>query len=186
MVANIGRPRTPLLKGAFISTCLDVTIDARAAVLPRAATLPRAWHRADRRPVRTGVGVQRQSLGGVRPRRINFPVAPETAIDDMARTRDVDENKTYPRVTAVTVDHVAPYTTPGRRPLQTSRWRWRQRSTYLRGDGQCGDVDRRRGGSRFNSHEPRLRTHFLGIAKIRAARLLWSRVLEAPERRPSE
>jgi methylmalonyl-CoA mutase len=152
-----------------------VTLEAGAAFLPAAATLSALWRRR-------GIGLD-QARGAfnadplaVLVRDGQLPVPPAAALALMADLAAWTA-KSYPNVTAVRVG-TAPYHHAGATAIQDIAFGTATAVEYLRALTAAGlDVDTAAGQFLFSisvgTH------HFLAVAKLRAARRLWARVLEA-------
>ena len=154
---------------------IGVTLEAGAAFLPAAALLAALWRRR-------GVGLD-QARGAfnadplaVLARDGELPTPPEEALNQMAGLADWTA-KHLPHVTAVRVG-TAPYHHAGATASQDIAFGMATAVEYLRAMTRAGlNVDVSAGQILFSmsvgTH------HFLAIAKLRAARRLWSRIVEA-------
>jgi methylmalonyl-CoA mutase len=154
---------------------IGVTLEAGAAFLPAAALLSALWRRR-------GVSAE-QARGAfnadplaVLARDGHLPVPPETALALLADLAAWTAN-TYPHVTAVRVG-TAPYHHAGATAAQDIAFGMATGVEYLRAMTGAGlDVD---AAARQILFSISLGTHhFLAIAKLRAARRLWARVVTA-------
>jgi methylmalonyl-CoA mutase len=154
---------------------IGVTLEAGAAFLPAAAALVALWRRR-------GVGAE-QARGAfnadplaVLVRDGQLPIAPEIALALLADLAAWTA-RNYPHVTAVRVG-TAPYHHAGATAAQDIAFGMASAVEYLRAMSHAGlDVD---SAARQILFSISLGTHhFLAIAKLRAARRLWSRVVEA-------
>jgi methylmalonyl-CoA mutase len=152
---------------------IGVTLEAGAAFLPAAAMLAALWRR---RGVEQPRGAFNADPLAVLARDGQLPMSPEDALRQMA-TLAKWTAKNLPQVTAVRVG-TAPYHHGGATAAQDIAFGMATAVEYLRAMTRAGiDVDTAAGQILFSlsvgTH------HFLAIAKLRAARRLWSRVVEA-------
>jgi methylmalonyl-CoA mutase len=154
---------------------IQVGIDAGAAFLPAAALLVGLWRK------RNLSGDQCRGAFNADPlatlaREGQLPMPASKAIEMMAElAKWTAEN--YPNVTAVGVD-TSPYHDAGANAAQDIALAAATGVEYLRAMLDAGmELDAASGQLMFRFH---LGTHhFLSIAKLRAARWVWSRVIEA-------
>jgi methylmalonyl-CoA mutase len=152
-----------------------VTLEAGAAFLPAAALLTALWQRRGVGPDQAHGAFNADPLA-VLARDGHLPVPPEEALSQMAGLAAwTAEN--YPQVTAVRVG-TAPYHHAGATAVQDIAFGMATAVEYLRAMTAAGlEVDAAARQMQFSisvgTH------HFLAIAKLRAARRLWSRVVEA-------
>jgi methylmalonyl-CoA mutase len=154
---------------------IGVTLEAGAAFLPAAALLVALWRRR---------GVAREKARGafnadplaVLVRDGQLPVAPTVALGQMADLAAWTA-KNYPHVTAVRVG-TAPYHHAGATAAQDLAFGMAAAVEYLRAMNKAGlDIET---AARQVLFSISLGTHhFLAVAKLRAARRLWARVVEA-------
>jgi methylmalonyl-CoA mutase len=152
---------------------IGVTLEAGAAFLPARRCW---WHCGDGAASGgAGGGVQRRPVGGPGPRR-PVPLSPEAALAQMAGLAAWTAQN-YPHVTAVRVG-TAPYHHAGATAAQDVAFGMATAVEYLRAMTRAGlDVD---AAARQVLFSMSVGTHhFLAIAKLRAARRLWSRIVEA-------
>ncbi len=166
------------LAAALASVALDrvgVALEAGAAFLPAAAALVAVWRRAGVAPENTCGAFNADPLA-VFARDGQLPVPPETALAQMADLA-VWTAKNYPNVTAVRVG-TAPYHHAGATAVQDVAFGLATAVEYLRVMTRAGlAID---AAARQILFSISLGTHhFLAIAKLRAARRLWARVVEA-------
>jgi methylmalonyl-CoA mutase len=154
---------------------LDVTLDAGAAFLPAAATLAAVWKRRGIASSAARGAFQADPLATLASDG-ELPVAPERALADMASLAEWT-SRTLPKVTAVCVN-TSPYHDSGATAAQDIAFAMATAVQYLRAMTEAGmSIDQAAAQIQFRMS---LGTHhFLAIAKVRAARALWSRVLEA-------
>jgi methylmalonyl-CoA mutase len=154
---------------------IGVTLEAGAAFLPAAAALVALWRRR-------GVSAE-QARGAfnadplaVLARDGQLPVPAETALAQMSELAAWAANN-YPHVTAVRVG-TAPYHHAGATAAQDIAFGMATAVEYLRAMTRAGlDLDT---AARQILFSISLGTHhFLAVAKLRAARRLWARVVEA-------
>jgi methylmalonyl-CoA mutase len=172
------------LDRALADVTLDrvgVTLEAGAAFLPAAALLAALWKRQGVAPEQARGAFNADPLA-VLARDGHLPVPPETALAHMADLAAWTA-KNYPHVTAVRVG-TAPYHHAGATAAQDLAFGMATAVAYLRAMTQAGmDVD---SAARQILFSVSLGTHhFLAVAKLRAARRLWSRVVEACGGSPS-
>ncbi|HZV07600.1 MAG TPA: methylmalonyl-CoA mutase family protein [Gemmataceae bacterium] len=160
---------------------IGVTLEAGAAFVPAAAMLAALWRRR-------GVALE-QARGAfnadplaVLVRDGHLPISPAAALTLMAELAAWTA-KNYPQATAVRVG-TAPYHHAGATAAQDLAFGMATAVEYLR--AMCGaglDIDT---AARQILFSISLGTHhFLAIAKLRAARRLWARVVEACGGSPS-
>jgi methylmalonyl-CoA mutase len=152
-----------------------VTLEAGAAFLPAAAVLAALWRRRGVTPDQARGAFNADPLA-VLVRDGQLPLPAETALAhlaDLARWTA----QTHPHVTAVRVG-TAPYHHAGATAAQDIAFGMATAVEYLRAMTRAGlEVD---DAARQILFSISLGTHhFLAIAKLRAARRLWSRVVEA-------
>ena len=154
---------------------VGVALDAGAAFLPAAAALVSLWKRRGVAPDESRGAFNADPLGTL-ARESRLPLATEESLKllaDLARWTA----QRYPQVAAVGVD-TSPYHDAGATSAQDLAFSVATGVEYLRAmTAQEMDVDRAAGQILFRiglgTH------HFQAIAKLRAARLLWSRIIEA-------
>jgi methylmalonyl-CoA mutase len=154
---------------------IDVTLEAGAAFLPAAAMLAALWRR------RSVVAEEARGAFNADPLAVlvrdgQLPVSPTAALTLMADLAAWTA-KTYPHVTAVRVG-TAPYHHAGATAAQDLAFGMATAVEYLRAMSRAGlDLDT---AARQILFSISLGTHhFLAITKLRAARRLWARVIEA-------
>jgi methylmalonyl-CoA mutase len=154
---------------------IGVTLEAGAAFLPAAALLVALWRRQGVAPAAARGAFNADPLA-VLVRDGQLPVPPAAALALMADLAAWTA-KNYPHVTAVRVG-TAPYHHAGATAAQDTAFGIATAVEYLRATTAAGlDVD---GAARQILFSISLGTHhFLAVAKLRAARRLWSRVVEA-------
>jgi methylmalonyl-CoA mutase len=154
---------------------IGVTLEAGAAFLPAAALLVALWRRQGVAPAAARGAFNADPLA-VLVRDGQLPVPPAAALALMADLAAWTA-KTYPHATAVRVG-TAPYHHAGATAAQDTAFGIATAVEYLRAMTAAGlDVD---GAARQILFSISLGTHhFLAVAKLRAARRLWSRVVEA-------
>src|SRR6056297_929144 len=160
---------------------VDVTMDAGAAFLPAAALLHELWQRRGVRPNRAS-GCFAADPFATLAREGSLPMSIDAAMNQMAQlTRwtlaTYPQTTPFPKVIPVCVD-TSPYHDAGATAAQDIAFSMATAVEYLRGMTERGvaiDDAAKRMLFRFSlgTH------HFLAIAKLRAARKLWSRILEA-------
>jgi methylmalonyl-CoA mutase len=154
---------------------IGVTLEAGAAFLPAAALLMALWRRRDVGPDQARGAFNADPLA-VLARDGQLPVPPEAALHQMNGLASFTA-ATYPHVTSVRVG-TAPYHHAGATAAQDIAFGMATGVDYLRSMIAAGlDVDTAARQILFSisvgTH------HFLAIAKLRAARRLWSRVVAA-------
>jgi methylmalonyl-CoA mutase len=153
---------------------IGVTLEAGAAFLPAAALLAVLWRRRGITPDQARGAFNADPLA-VLVRDGQLPVSPETALAQMAELAAWSAQH-YPQVTAVRVG-TAPYHHGGATAAQDIAFGMATAVEYLRAMAARLDIDSAARQILFSisvgSH------HFLAIAKLRAARRLWARVVEA-------
>jgi methylmalonyl-CoA mutase len=154
---------------------IGVTLEAGAAFLPAAALLVVLWRRRGISPSRARGAFNADPLA-VLVRDGHLPVSPEVALTQLADLA-AWAAANYPQVTSARVG-TAPYHHAGATAAQDLAFAMGTAVTYLRAMTGAGlDVD---AAARQILFSLSLGTHhFLAIAKLRAARRLWSRVVEA-------
>jgi methylmalonyl-CoA mutase len=154
---------------------IGVTLEAGAAFLPAAAALAALWRRRAVTPGQARGAFNADPLA-VLARDGQLPVPAETALAWMADLAAWTA-ASYPHVTAVRVG-TAPYHHAGATAAQDLGFGMATAVEYLRAMTRAGlDVTTAAGQILFSIS---LGTHhFLAIAKLRAARRLWARVVEA-------
>jgi methylmalonyl-CoA mutase len=161
---------------------IGVTLEAGAAFLPAAALLAALWQRRGVGPDQARGAFNADPLA-VLARDGQLPVPPETALDLMADLAAWTSQK-YPHVTAVRVG-TAPYHHAGATAAQDLAFGMATAVEYLRAmTARNGENPPARlnvdDAARQILFSISLGTHhFLAIAKLRAARRLWARVVEA-------
>jgi methylmalonyl-CoA mutase len=154
---------------------IGVTLEAGAAFLPAAALLAALWRRRGVGPAEARGAFNADPLA-VLARDGQLPLPPEEALSEMAGLAAwTAEN--YPHVTAVRVG-TAPYHHAGATAAQDVGFGMATGVEYLRAMARAGlSVD---AAARQILFSISLGTHhFLAVAKLRAARRLWGRVVEA-------
>jgi methylmalonyl-CoA mutase len=154
---------------------IGVTLEAGAAFLPATAVLAALWRRRGVGPEQARGAFNADPLA-VLARDGQLPVPAETALAQMAELAAWTA-KNYPHVTAVRVG-TAPYHHAGATAAQDLAFGMATAVEYLRAMTRAGiDLDTAARQILFSisvgTH------HFLAIAKLRAARRLWSRVVQA-------
>ncbi|MEX2186667.1 MAG: methylmalonyl-CoA mutase family protein [Pirellulales bacterium] len=154
---------------------IGVALDAGAAFLPAAAALVAIWRRRGI-PADEARGAFNADPLAALARNGQLPVAPAAALKQMADLATWAA-KNYPHVTAVGID-TATYHHAGATAAQDLGFSMATAVEYLRAMAAAGmeiDDAARQILFRFSvgTH------HFLSIAKLRAARRLWSRVVES-------
>lgn len=154
---------------------VGVALDAGAAFLPAAATLAALWRQRGVTPDRAGGAFHADPLGALATTG-QLPVTPAAALEQMADLA-VWTAENFPRVRAVAVD-TSPYHHAGATAAQDIAFAAATGVEYLRAMTTAGmDIDSAAAQTLFclsvGTH------HFLSIAKLRALRRVWSRVLEA-------
>jgi methylmalonyl-CoA mutase len=154
---------------------ISVTLEAGAAFLPAAAILAALWQRRSVSTEQASGAFNADPLA-VLARDGQLPVSPETALAQLAQLAAWTA-KTYPHVTAVRVG-TAPYHHAGATAAQDVAFSMATAVGYLHAMTRAGlNVETAARQLLFSFS---LGTHhFLAIAKLRAARRLWSRVVEA-------
>lgn len=154
---------------------VGIALDAGAAFLPAAATLVALWQRRNVALQDASGAFNADPLAAL-ARNGQLPAAPATALASLADLANWTANN-YPHVTSVGVD-TAPYHDAGATAAQDIAFGLATAVDYLRAMTRDAlDVD---AAARQILFRIGLGTHhFLAIAKLRAARQLWSRVIEA-------
>ena len=154
---------------------VPVALDSGAAFLPAAALLIATWQRRGISPSDCRGAFNADPLGTL-ARRGRLPISESDALGSMAElARWTADN--CPQVTAIGVD-TSPYHDAGATAAQDLAFGIATAVEYLRALTERGvPIDSAAGQFLFQmcvgTH------HFLAIAKLRAARQLWSRVIEA-------
>jgi methylmalonyl-CoA mutase len=169
-VADLDR----LLAGVHLDM-IGVTLEAGAAFLPAAALLRALWRRRGVAPDQARGAFNADPLA-VLARDGQLPVPPETALSQMNGLAS-GTAANYPHVTAVRVG-TAPYHHAGATAAQDIAFGMASGVAYLRSMTAAGlDIDAAAKQILFSisvgTH------HFLAVAKLRAARRLWSRIVTA-------
>jgi len=156
---------------------VGVSLEAGAAFLPAAALLAGLWQRRGVAPSQAR-GALNADPWGVLAREGELPYSPDTArklVSDLA----VWTAKNYPQLTAIGVDTSA-YHQAGATAAQDIAFAIATGVEYLRAMTDAGvTID---SAARQILFKFSLGTHhFLAISKLRAARRLWSRVVEASD-----
>jgi len=169
-----------LLAGVHLNM-IGVTLEAGAAFVPAAATLVALWRRRGVRPDQARGAFNADPLA-VLTRDGQLPVPPAAALAQMADLAAWTAEH-YPHVTAVRVG-TAPYHHAGATAAQDAAFGMATAVEYLRAMAEAGlAIDTAAQQVLFSIS---LGTHhFLAIAKLRAARRLWARVVEACGGSPS-
>jgi methylmalonyl-CoA mutase len=160
---------------------IGVTLDAGAAFLPAAAALVALWRRRDITSDEARGAFNADPLA-VLARHGQLPVSTPTALQHLsAIARWTAEN--YPHVTAVGVN-TAVYHDAGATAAQDIAFGMASAVEYLRAMADAGlDTDQ---AARQILFRIGLGTHhFLAIAKLRAARRLWARVVQVCGGKPA-
>jgi methylmalonyl-CoA mutase len=154
---------------------IGLALEAGAAFLPAAAMLAALWQRRGVPPGEARGAFNADPLA-VLVRDGQLPMSPETALAQMADLA-VWTAANYPQVTAVRVGS-APYHHAGATAAQDIAFGMATAVEYLRAMSKAGlDVET---AARQILFSISLGTHhFLAIAKLRAARRLWTRIIEA-------
>jgi methylmalonyl-CoA mutase len=157
---------------------LPVALDAGAAFLPAAALLVALWQRRSVSPEDASGALNADPLATL-AREGDLPVSPQQAFAQLADlARWTADN--YPRVTSIGVD-TSPYHDAGATAAQDVAFATATAVEYMR--AVSVDVDTAASQMLFRMD---LGTHhFLAIAKLRAARRMWSRVVQASGGSPS-
>ncbi len=153
---------------------IGLTLEAGAAFLPAAALLAALWEQRGVPPEEARGAFNADPLA-VLARDGQLPMQPETTLAQLAELAAWTA-VTYPQVTAVRVG-TAPYHHAGATAAQDIAFGMATAVEYLRAMTRAGmDVDT---AARQILFSISLGTHhFLAIAKLRAARRLWGRVVE--------
>jgi methylmalonyl-CoA mutase len=154
---------------------IGVTLEAGAAFLPAAALLVALWQRRGVIPGQARGAFNADPLA-VLARDGQLPLPPDEALSQMARLADWTA-RNYPHVAAVRIG-TAPYHHAGATAAQDIAFGMATAVEYLRAMSRVGmEVD---AAARQILFSISLGTHhFLAVAKLRAARRLWARVVEA-------
>jgi methylmalonyl-CoA mutase len=163
-----------ILKGAHLHM-IGVTLEAGGAFLPAAALLVALWRRRGVTPEQAKGAFNADPLA-VLARDGQLPVSAEASLTLMADLAAWTAQN-YPHVTAVRVG-TAPYHHAGATAAQDIAFGMATAVAYLRAMTRRGmDVDAAARQVLFSisvgTH------HFLAVAKLRAARRLWGRIVEA-------
>jgi methylmalonyl-CoA mutase len=163
-----------LLAGVHLDM-VGVTLEAGAGFLPASALLAALWQKRGVTPEQARGAFNADPLA-VLARDGQLPMSPESTLAQLADLASWTA-KHYPHVTAVRVG-TAPYHHAGATAAQDLAFSMATAVEYLRAmTGADLDVDAAARQILFSysvgTH------HFLAIAKLRAARRLWSRVVEA-------
>ncbi|MCA9239950.1 MAG: methylmalonyl-CoA mutase subunit beta, partial [Planctomycetales bacterium] len=176
--------RTQDLDAALAGVHLDMAgaaLDAGAAFLPAAAQLMALWRQ---RGVATenATGALNADPIGVLAAEGALPCSAESALNQLSDLAAYTSQH-LPRVAAITVN-TAPYHKAGATAAQDIAFGAATGLEYLRALTAAGlSVDQAAGQMLFGMH---IGTHhFLAIAKLRAARRVWDRVVEASGGSPS-
>ncbi|WP_442505265.1 methylmalonyl-CoA mutase family protein [Novipirellula sp. SH528] len=162
------------LKGVQLPL-VDLALDAGSAFVPAAATLVALWNRSDIAPEIARGAFNADPLQTLAAEG-QLPTDADTALADMASLASWT-SKTLPKVTAVSVD-TSPYHDSGATAAEDIAFAMSTAVQYLRAMTDAGmSIDDAANQILFRFS---LGTHhFLAIAKLRAARQMWSRILEA-------
>jgi methylmalonyl-CoA mutase len=152
-----------------------ITLDAGAAFLPASALLAASWQRRQLSPDTIRGAFNADPIAEL-ARQGSLPLTMENALSQMVHLADWT-SKNYPQVTAISVD-TSPFHHAGATAAQDLAFALATAIEYLRAmTGAEMDIDVAAKQLLFRLS---LGTHhFLSIAKLRAGRLLWSRVIEA-------
>jgi len=166
------------LDAALADVQLDlvaVALDAGAAAIPAAAALAALWRRRGVSPQHARGAFNADPLAFL-ARNGELPQAPAAALSSLAEWA-IWTADNYPHVTAVGVD-TSPYHDAGATAAQDIAFGLATALEYLRAMTSAGmEIDT---AARQILFRIGLGTHhFLAIAKLRAARRAWSRVMEA-------
>ncbi|QDV41450.1 Methylmalonyl-CoA mutase small subunit [Stieleria neptunia] len=154
---------------------ITVALDAGAAYFPAATTLMATWKRRGVSPETARAAFNADPLGEL-ARQGSLPSDPQSALSqlsDLARWT----SQHYPRVTAVGVDS-SPYHDGGASAAQDIALSLATGVEYLRAMTDAG-MDVEAAAKQILFRFSLGTEHFQAIAKLRAARWLWSRVLES-------
>jgi methylmalonyl-CoA mutase len=154
---------------------VGVTLEAGAAFLPAAATLVALWQRRGVAPEQACGAFNADPLA-VLVRDGQLPVQPATALALLADLAAWTA-KEYPHVTTVRVG-TAPYHHAGATAVQDVAFGMATAVEYLRAMTRAG-LDINTAARQILLSISVGTHHFLAIAKLRAARQLWARVVEA-------
>lgn len=162
------------LAGVHLSM-VQIALDAGAAFLPAAAFLVDVWKQNGMGP-RDARGAFNADPLAILARYGSLPVSVEAALGslaDLARWTDTQ----YPQVTAVSVNS-APWHDAGATPAQDIAFSVAAGIEYLRCMTAAG-LDINRAAKQIVFRFCLGTHHFQAIAKLRAARAVWSRVIES-------
>jgi methylmalonyl-CoA mutase len=154
---------------------IGVTLEAGAAFLPAAAMLAAVWRRRGVAPEEARGAFNADPLA-VLVRDGHLPVSPTTALALMADLA-AWTSKHYRHVTAVRVG-TTPYHHAGATAAQDLAFGMATAVEYLRAMSQVG-LDLNTAARQILFSISLGTHHFLAVAKLRAARRLWARVIEA-------
>ncbi|SMP67454.1 methylmalonyl-CoA mutase [Neorhodopirellula lusitana] len=154
---------------------VDLALDAGASFIPVAATLAALWQRHEISPETARGAFNADPLKTLAEEGL-LPTDAKSAIADMASLA-AWTSKTFPKVTAVSVD-TSPYHDSGATAAEDIAFAMSTAVQYLRAMTDAGmSIDDAAGQILFRMS---LGTHhFLAIAKLRAARQVWARILSA-------
>ncbi len=154
---------------------IGVALDAGAAYLPAAALLVGLWQRRDVAAAEARGAFNADPLGTL-ARQGHLPLDPDSALTLMANLASWTAEH-YPQVTAIGVD-TAVYHDAGATAAQDIAFGMGTAVAYLRAMTGGGlDIDQ---AARQILFRIELGTHhFLALAKLRAARRVWSRIVQA-------
>ncbi|TWU42873.1 methylmalonyl-CoA mutase family protein [Novipirellula artificiosorum] len=160
---------------------IDVALDAGAAYLPAAATLAGVWDNRGVIPAKARGAFNADPLAAL-AREGKLPLSAATAMKQLADLAKWTSQH-YPHVTAVGVD-TAPYHDAGATAAQDIAFSMATAVEYLRAMTDVGmSIDD--AAKQFLFRISLGTHHFLAIAKVRAARQLWARVIEASGGKPA-
>ncbi|MCS7467016.1 methylmalonyl-CoA mutase subunit beta [Stieleria sp. ICT_E10.1] len=154
---------------------ITVALDAGAAFFPAAATLMATWNRRGVSPETARAALNADPLGEL-ARRGTLPLEPSSALSMMSDLASWTSEH-YPHVTSVGVDS-SPYHDGGASAAQDIAFSLATGVEYLRAMTAAG-MDVSAAAEQILFRVSLGTEHFQAIAKLRAARWLWSRVLES-------
>ena len=153
---------------------IGIALDAGAAFAPAAAMLVSLWRRSDVTPNDARGAFNADPLAAL-ARSGQLPISPSDALDSLAELATWTSHN-LPHVTSIGID-TSPYHDAGATAVQDIAFSVATAVEYLRAIGDQLNIEAAANQILFRMT---LGTHhFLAIAKLRAARRVWSRIIEA-------
>jgi methylmalonyl-CoA mutase len=160
---------------------VDIAVDAGAAFLPAAATLAALWQRRGITPDNARGAFNADPLATLAAEG-QLPTSVESSLSQLAQLARWTL-ETYPKVIAVSVD-TSPYHDSGATAAEDIAFSMATAVQYLRAMTD-GGLNASEAANQILFRMSLGTHHFLAIAKLRAARQLWSRILEACSAKPA-